>query len=172
MRFILAALAAAYLASCGAEPSRNVLTPNGLGPVKAGMTVQQAEEALRAKLTTLKAEEPEACRYAFRADGTAPAVGYMIIGRHIQRIDIFANRAQPTPVLSDKGFGIGSPEQAVAAAYGAALQNMPHPYLPETGRILRVGAGDAALVFETENGKVTSFRAGRVPFVDYKEHCA
>ena len=51
----------------------------------------------------------------------------------------------------------------------------PHKYLPG-GEYLTVRSASPAdslrrMVFETENGRVTHFRAGRVPEVEWVERC-
>jgi hypothetical protein len=75
LRFAVVAAALSFGLS-GAAPSR-ILTMDGLGPVKLGMSVQAAERALGAKF---KLEYPDAnpsdeCAYARRLDGRDSYVG-------------------------------------------------------------------------------------------------
>ena len=173
MRYLMAALALT-LASCGAKTDDHVLTPEGLGAVRIGMTVAQAEKALGVKFIARQEEffEP-GCWYTHPAGEQVSRAYYMVAGVVIVRIDVRGDAKAPS--LHDaKGLGIGAEEKAVITAYGGHLENTPHPYLNETGRYLRIPEkdGKTALLFETDEGKVTSFRAGRIPFVDYIEGCS
>ena len=162
------------LSACEPKDTGRVLSMDGLGAVKIGMTAAQAEAALGGKLKPRDAQffEP-ACWYTSRADGQDPFVRYMMSGDEVVRIDIDKAPPQAAAVISDKGIGIGTDESAAAAAYGAALKSTPHRYV-EGGHYLRLAAPDGAraLLFETDAGKVTTFRAGRVPYVDYVERCS
>lgn len=175
LRF-LAPLAATLLllAACDSKDTRRSLSMDGLGAVKIGMTATQAETALGVKLKPRDAQffEP-ACWYTSRADGQDPFVRYMVSGEEVVRIDIDKAPPQAVAVVSDKGIGIDTDEAAATAAYGDALKSTPHRYV-EGGHYLRVAAPDGAraLLFETDAGKVTTFRAGRVPYVDYVERCS
>ncbi|HEX5306946.1 MAG TPA: lectin [Dyella sp.] len=84
------------------------------------------------------------------------------------RYDIGTAR-EPAP----GGGAVGMDVAQIRALYGEALQVAPHKY--EAGAsTLRVVAPDgrAALVFETDaSGKLTRWRAGLPPQVDYVEGC-
>jgi hypothetical protein len=59
--------------------------------------------------------------------------------------------------------------------YGGALQSTPHKYV-QGGHYLSIAASGVApskLVFETDaTGKVSAWRVGLVPQVDYVEGCS
>lgn len=152
-----------FLPLWGCDGQGGLLT----APVTVGMTATQAEAALKAKLRP-RSSEDAACWYTARADGADAATLYMMSGDTVVRIDLRAGSA----VTDRNGFGIGADEAALTAAYGSALTVAPHKYV-EGGHTLRfAGPGDTALVFETAEGKVTTLRAGRIPFVDYVEGCS
>ena len=100
----------------------------------------------------------------------------MMDKNRIVRIDVLdlSGDQNTTDVVSDKGVGIGALEKDVIALYGADIEIRPHLYVSPGGHYLRVQSpdGSSALLFETEDGKVTSFRAGLIPQVDYKERCS
>ena len=55
--------------------------------------------------------------------------------------------------------------------YPDRIEAMPHKYV-EGAQTLRVAEGDRALVFETDvAGRVTEWRIGTPPQVDYVEGC-
>lgn len=168
MRWLLPVLILVPLWACGPDVDQNpVLSGRGLGQVTIGMTPEAAAAALGAPLHPRSGSE-ESCWYTTRADGIDSAVLYMISDGAVVRIDA----RQGAAITDAKGFGVGASEQAVIAAYGEAAKTAPHKYV-EGGHTLRIaGPGDTALVFETGEGKVTTLRAGRVPFVDYVEGCS
>ena len=152
--------------TAAAQPSPAVLTMTGLGPVQIGMTLAEAEQALGAGLEPI---EDEACTQIRRTDGHDPQIFYMVENGRITRIDI----EDGSDIKTDKGVGIGATEAEVLAAYGPGMQVMPHKYDPH-GHYLVMDSADAksAILFETSNGKVTMFRAGVHPSVDYVEGCS
>ena len=71
------------------------------------------------------------------------------------------------------GGKVGMAEAGIRALYGASLETAPHKYVAGA-RYLRVAApqGESALVFETDaRGRVTRWRVGVAPQVDYVEGC-
>ena len=137
-----------------ASTSETTLTPDGLGPVKIGMTKRQAEQALGKKLHVEypMTTDSNSCSYAFRADGKDRDVGYMLIDSRIARIDIgvIPLRAK---ILTSAGVGRGSTENAVRKAYGKRLQVSPHPYGDDDSwHYLTVDEPDhkRGIIFETD----------------------
>ncbi|MDQ7250821.1 hypothetical protein [Dongia sedimenti] len=166
------------LAACSTSaPQAADLTPQGIGAVKLGMRLAEAEQALQARFRPMEPEESEACWQTQRADGNAPHIWYMVEDGKITRIDIGdsvgVSDANPAiTVKTAEGIAIGAKESDVLAAYGPTTKVMPHKY-DQAGHYLIVDSPDArsALVFETSNGIVTTFRAGFHPSVDYVEGC-
>lgn len=176
MKPILAA-AILLLAACSPEAAPEpVLTPEGLGPIKIGMTADAAETTLGVKLFAgpRPALTDDGCTYGRRVDGKDPEIGYMFEKGRITRIDVLPGKVTESKVVTQKGFGIGSREADVVKAYGAKLQIQLHPYLEKgQGSYLVVDAPDhqSGIIFETEHGTVTSFRGGNYPALGYKEGC-
>jgi hypothetical protein len=173
MRRTLLVLTIALLSSPAL--AAGTLTPTGLGKVEIGMTVAQAEAALGTKLRVDRLEdEPGACGYARRADGEDPGISYMVDGDVINRIDVDGNdpAVPPPDVTTEKGIGIGATEDQIRHAYGKAAIESPHPYTagPDS-HYFKVTKGENALLFETYNGKVNTFRAGLSEAIDYIEGC-
>ncbi len=165
------------MVACAPQAERT-LSYRGLGGVELGMTLREAEPILGANLTLLKDAfyQSDSCWYSRRSDGEESFVAYMMDKNRIVRIDVLdlSGDQNTTDVVSDKGVGIGALEKDVIALYGADIEIRPHLYVSPGGHYLRVQSpdGSSALLFETEDGKVTSFRAGLIPQVDYKERCS
>ena len=77
-------------------------------------------------------------------------------------------------MVAPGGGKVGLTGDEIRALYPGRVEARPHKYV-EGGQYLRVPASEGSgwLVFETDAaGRVTSWRAGVVPQVDYIEGCA
>lgn len=154
------------------------LTIRGMGPVRVGMTVSEAEAALGSAITEVSTPVGE-CRYGVVADG-GPSPDLMILvsdgdfaSGTIVRIELTA-RTHAT----GSGITLGSTADEVMAAYGERIVATPHAD--------RVGPDDLYLTFvpfdpadadyrmvmETTDGAVTAIRGGLMPAVEWTEGCS
>lgn len=155
-RLLLAALAAlsgpAARAAEPTAPTRWTVSFTGFGPVRFGMTVREAGEAMKLKL---EEDGPNRrCHFAGN-DGQLPGVSFMVIDGQVVRVDVqnISNR-------TDEGAGVGVTESWLKKVH-AKIKVERHPR--EAGGhyfILPAGDGRHALLFETDGQAVTSFRAG------------
>jgi hypothetical protein len=76
-------------------------------------------------------------------------------------------------VKTTSGIGIGASEADLVQVYGKAAKVAPSKYDAQ-GHTITVedAAAKSALAFETSGGKVTTFRTGVHPAVDYVEGCS
>jgi hypothetical protein len=144
------------------------LTEEGLGQLQIGMTLT---EAVSMGLLNERPDMKPACDFVYPAVGTGIPidVGVMIVKGKVARIDIDTGS-----VATEEGVKIGDTEDRVKSAYGDELNERPHKYI-EGGHYLIV-KGDSAsagkeIVFETDGKRVTMFRAGRLPEVEWVEGC-
>jgi hypothetical protein len=75
-----------------AEP---VVTFQGVGPVRIGMTAVAAEQALGApirKLDSISGDDGKSCWIGSRADGVDPELTYLFERGKLTRIDVFAGK--------------------------------------------------------------------------------
>lgn len=140
------------------------------GPVKIGMTRGEAESALGGP-EGLRVPDPfepdQECNYGYPAMGPE-GVAFMLINDVIARIDI-----ENPAVLTSLGVFIGSEESEVLALYPGNVATQPHKY--EDGHYLIVtdpAKAGLAYVFETDGTKVTRYRVGRQPEVEWVEGCS
>ena len=132
------------------------------------MSVVEAEKVLGVKLKMLG--EPEGdCAYA-EPVGAHAGLGFMVIGNAIARLDVQIT----TAIATDTGAKVGDTEQRVLELYKGRTRVEPHHYTgPEGHYVLVLGKdGKAQIVFETDGGKVVSYRAGRQPEVEWVEGCS
>jgi len=142
------------------------VTERGIGPLRAGMTLSEASAALGGALGAPSADTA-GCRYV-QWPGGPPGVRVMVEGGRIARVDV-----DSAGVRTATGVGIGDTEEQVQRQYGGRAAVSPQKY--GEGHYLTVTPNPSdtsyAIVFETSGGKVTRYRAGRRPQVEYVEGC-
>jgi hypothetical protein len=78
-------------------------------------------------------------------------------------------------VRTSEGAGVGDTEASVLARYEGRVRVEPHKYAGPTGHYLVVAAPPDTshlIIFETDEGTVVTYRAGRTPEVRYVEGCS
>lgn len=94
---------------------------------------------------------------------------FMLEGGHFVRYDVGT-----TKETAPGGGKVGMSKAQILSLYGARVEQQPHKYVPGAA-YLRVPApeGKGVLLFETDaDGKVTRWRVGVPPQVDYVEGCS
>ncbi len=128
------------------SPRDWMLSFKGFGPVRVGMTVREAEKALKMKLQEDAAaeSEPEGCHHASN-DAALPGVSFMVEGGKIVRIEINAGDYR-----SAGGVRIGMTEQDVKKRH-PNIKSQEHHYDP-SGHYLSLQSEDHryGIVFETD----------------------
>ncbi len=140
----------------------------GFGPVRAGMTVAEAEQALGAPLALL-GPRMEPCHYVVVE--RRPGVAFMIIDGRIARLDV---RPQGS-VKTAEGAGIGDTEARIHAIYPGRVEVQPHKYTDGHYLIVTPAAhadSNYRMIFETDGTRVTGYRTGRLPEVRWIEGCS
>lgn len=143
------------------------VTEFGIGPVRAGMTVAEARAALDGALT--ETSSAPSCGYA--TSSSAPkGVNFMIVDGKIARVDVRGGT-----VVTAAGAKIGDTEQRVRALYPGRIAVTPHKYTD--GHYLTVTPSNPAdsayrIVFETDSSRVTVYRSGLRPPVEWVEGCS
>ncbi|SEK39725.1 hypothetical protein SAMN05428989_0041 [Pseudoxanthomonas sp. GM95] len=153
----------------GPAASTQLASFTGYGDLKLGSTADAARQAWGGELNSSTPSEAGACYQLTPKWATDKAdVAFMIEGDHFVRYDVTTSKE-----TAPDGGKVGMTEAELRALYGAKLQAIPHKYV-EGGKYLSVEApGGTKLVFETDaEGKVTSWRVGLPPQIDYVEGCA
>ncbi len=138
----------------------------GAGPAQVGMPLAAAATALG--VTPDTAAAAGSCSY-LRPAG-ASGVRVMVNEGQVARVDV-----DSAAVRTVEGAGVGDAEARVRELYAGRVTETPHKYT--AGRYLTVAPqapADSAfrLVFETDGAKVTRYRAGRLPEVEWVEGCS
>lgn len=169
-----------------AMPARaaEVLSWQGVGPVKLGMTVEEAERALGAKLAPRSiVYTSDDCYATWRDDKKNPGITYVVEEGKITVINIFVAEGQTPDVADRYRVGIGATEDDIRRGYRQAKKRRgfydrdPPPeaadpaYVPEFWIEAESPDRKRAILFITWAGKVTSITTGFKPMVLEPEHC-
>lgn len=152
------------------SPAQWQLTEEGLGPLHAGMTLEQARAVVPGEFTIPNASPDDAaCSYAIWT-AQPPRTRVMVTDGIIARVEV-----DTAAIRTAAGAGVGDSESRIDSLYPGRVRRMPHKYTD--GRYLIVLAAAPRdtmfrFVFETDGNRVTTMRAGRYPSVEWVEGCA
>lgn len=155
------------LALAAAAPAPDVMTLNGLGPLRIGTPAAE----LRARHRAIPGEpypDPEVdC--AYWTSPLYPGVQMMVSGGRLVRIET-EDRRYRTP----GGARVGLSETELRARYGSRMRVEPHPYMGPEGKylIVRSKGGPLGLIVETWDGRARSIRVGYWRSVQLIEGCS
>ena len=166
------------------SPQRDVLGPEDrldltrLGPVRIGMTREEAERAAGVPITVAQMQPDLSGRCTVvRPESTLPGVTFLLVNGRVAMIQVDA----PATNRTRSGVRVGSSEQEVRRTYGDALEEQERYTMgdPAPGEDLGVNlilapAGERqSLLFEVLDGKVISYRTGSRTQViaSYSEGC-
>jgi len=193
----LQVLMASTVAMMSMAANAEVLSWQGVGPVRLGMTVAQAERALNAKLAPVALPFSKECYVTARADGKDAALSYVIVNAKIVVMTVFLRGyRQPNPNIVDaNGIGVGSTEADIRRGYEGVKKELapdfseseedlaeaakerarhgitePEPS-PQYRIIVESPDHRRAIIFQTENEKVLHLRLGLKPDVMSSEDC-
>ena len=141
----------------------------GVGPLHAGMSRTEAEAAVGGSLAIVDDTAWKNCNYT-PSDHLPPGVRAMVEDGTIARVEIDSGS-----VPTAEGARIGDSEARVGQLYAGRVRITPHKYTDGHYLIVTPAAGSDTvfrLVFETDGHRVTRFRTGRLPAVEYVEGCA
>jgi hypothetical protein len=160
---------------------------DGAGPVRLGMTVEEAERALEAKLAPRdRVYLDESCWVTSRADGKDKDVSYMIWKGKVAAIAEFPGNKGPQANLADAhGIGIGAAEADIGHAYPQMTKRRAPNSADDAGTDAKSGPGtspefwieaesadhEREIIFDTRDGKVTEIMTGLKPMVADAEWC-
>ena len=160
-------------ASAPASPSpaspTYTVTEHGIGPLRAGMTFAEADAALGGALLVPVGVDTTGCDYLVW-DGGPPGVHVMFDEHHVARVDV-----DTASIATAAGARVGDDEARIKRLYPGQITVTPHKY--EDGHYLTVTPQSPAdkryrMIFETAGGRVTRYRAGVLPSVEYVEGCS
>jgi hypothetical protein len=146
-------------------PRQWIVRADGIGPLQVGVPLATASRTLGEEL---RVDEP-------RCDHVNPAtipdgVLLMVIEDTVARVEV-----DSAGIRTGEGAQVGDSESRVLELYGARAKIEPHKYTYPDGHYVVVTPPSDTLhriIFETFKGRVTTYRAGRVPAVHLVEGCS
>lgn len=129
------------------------VTPRSAGPVRFGVT---------------PADGVDGCHYTVPA-GAPVGLRFMAESGRVVRVDV--DSAGPA---TDRGARAGMTEAEIQRLYPEGLRTMPHKYVSAGHYLVFTPPGADSgfrIVFETDGRRVTTYRAGSEPAVEYVEGC-
>jgi len=154
-------------------PAAGTITFQGFGPAKFGASAEEVRMAWGGDLGDAKPDQPGGCHYLIpQPVGTEGyRTAFMIEGDKFVRMDVHRD-----DVAAPGGGKAGMTKAQVAALY-PAIEEQPHHYTDGLYLRIKDPAGDnGVLVFEIdgkgEQARVTEWRVGLPPQVDYVEGCS
>jgi hypothetical protein len=147
------------------SPPSWIVRPDGIGPLRVGMTLADAARTLGEPLTV----RSRGCDHV--TPRNAPVgLRLMVVRDTVVRIEV-----DSAGIATVDSAQVGDSESRVLSLYGTRARIEPHKYTYPDGHYLVVAPpGDTVhrLIFETLNGRVTNYRAGRRPQVEWVEGCS
>jgi hypothetical protein len=147
---------------------------NGYADLDLGLTAQEARAAWAGGTLEGAANpaEPMGCFHLSPSGQSTPAqLAFMFENDLLVRYSV-----ESPDIAAPGGARVGMDEAEVQALYGGDLETMPHKYVKD-GKVLRSaedgGGLPSKLLLELDAaGKVTEWRVGMSPQVDYVEGCS
>lgn len=149
--------------------SRSLVTIEGIGAVRVGMNLAQAEQAAGVPISVPDTGD-NGCDFV-QPQGIEDVL-FMVTDDQIARVDVV--RSSTIKTLS--GAGIGNTTAEIEVLYPGQIKGSPHEYIPGAHYLTYVpndpSIRNYRIVFETDaNGVVTRFRSGKLPEVTWTEGC-
>ena len=143
-----------------------VVCADGVGPVKIGMNLSQLNTRLHEKFSMPDSKDEQRCFYL--SPTKHPKIFFMIVDGRLTRIDV-----DGPGVPTAEGIQVGDSEAHALKVYGPRLKVEPHAYTGPEGHYLTVrsSSGRYGIRFETDEGKIVMFYAGRFEAIQYIEGC-
>lgn len=155
------------------DGNRDLARFDGYGDVRFGTTAEAMEQAWGGELSTLGKEGNESCYFMTPTWVKTPSeFNFMIGDGKFVRFGTESDK-----FVAPGGGKVGMTRAEIGRLYAGRIEEQPHKYTD--GLYLRIkdpAAGKGVLIFETDargdTAKVTEWRVGVPPQVDYVEGCS
>jgi len=151
-------------AVAGAQNPGKVLTFKGYKNIEIGMKIKDVVKATGLAFSYDAPPEENECTYAYTR--SLPGLYIMVIDGVVARIDV-----DKGDYTTPEGARLGDSEEKIRKLY-PKVEVEGQRYVPEGHYlIVRSPDGSRAIIFDTDGKKVTAFRVGRMPEVEWVEGC-
>jgi hypothetical protein len=146
---------------------------DGFGRARVGMTVKEATNVSGTRFISLdgKPIQSKGCSYVKPKTGPQ-GIQFMLTDGRIARVDVVKSKQ----ITTVSGAKIGDTEARIKSLYPGQIKVTPHKYVPG-GHYLTFTSNypnykNYRVVFETDGNRVTQYRAGKLPEVEFVEGCS
>jgi hypothetical protein len=162
--------------------SQAKVTINSIGPVKVGMNIPQVTAAANTRLYVEYGGNDEACYY-ISGEGDLNGVSFMVTKDETKSRDKYATSdviaridIDNPKITTVSGAKVGDTEARIKSLYPGQIKVTPHTYNgPQANYLTFVPKNKAEqnyrVIFETDGQRVTRYRVGKLPEVEYIEGC-
>ncbi|MBD2291972.1 hypothetical protein H6G06_00380 [Anabaena sphaerica FACHB-251] len=162
--------------------SQSKVTINGIGAVKAGMNLPEAASAAANTRLYIVPSAGDSCYY-LQTEGELKGISFMVTkddAKSRQKYitsDVIARVDIDNPnITTVSGAKIGDTEARIKSLYPGQIKVTPHNYV-RNGHYLTLIPKDKAdqnfrVIFETDGQRVTRYRSGKLPEVEFVEGCS
>jgi hypothetical protein len=143
----------------------------GIAPIMVGMTVSEAMRASGQKLINQgESGGGPSCRYYKIKE--VKGIAFMVTNGRIARVDVTDN----SKITTLSGAKIGDSESKIKSLYPNQIKVEAHEYNPKGHYLIFIPKDSQdknyRIIFETDGKKVTRWRSGKLPEVQFIEGCA
>jgi hypothetical protein len=145
-------------AAADSTPPQWIVRPDGIGPLRVGRSLGEPLSVAN-----------DECDHV-NPTKTPEGVLLMVIEDTLVRVQI-----DSAGIRTVEGAQVGDSESRILELYGARARIEPHKYTyPDGHYVVVTPPGDTVhrIIFETFKGRVTKYRSGRLPAVEYVEGCS
>lgn len=151
-----------------AQTDEWTVSAHGYGPIRAGMTLAEAAQAGGRPFGEPQMGSEECDYFLFADDTPRGSAHFMVINGQIARVDV-----NDSTIRTAEGARMGDSEQRIQEIYPGRVTVQPHKYSDGHYLVVTSPADSGfSIIFETDGQKVTTYRAGRMPEVEYVEGCS
>jgi len=164
----LSAVCLIAVASASFAADKWDVRPNGIGPVKVGMKLSELKTGLRLSYSIEMAEDSDQSTCFYADLRGRPGIALMILNGRVARVDVDNQLTQTV-----EGIHNGDLEAHAMMVYGKRMKVAPSAYAAAEGHYLTVRSPDGrnGIRFETQNGKIVRYYAGRLDAISFIEGC-
>ncbi len=164
----LAAVALPAAASAAPVTTKSQITQNGLGSIRIGMTVAQAQSRTGQTITN----------NSFTPGDDSCGIAQLFpesLGVNMQttNLKVTVINVSKAGISTRSGIEVGDSTAALKEAYGSKLKSAPNKYTPKARDYFVKFSGNRKIKFYANpKGVVTQISSGRLPEVDFVEGCS
>ena len=152
------------------DPIDAVVTLRAVGPVRLGMTVDEASTEAGVQLRRDFGRQSTSTCYYVTAGAALRGVSIMVVDDQIARIEIDS----PSTIATRSGVRVGTPADSLRQVYPNNIQQANDAVLDGEAMAFVPNDdvdADYRIYFEIEDGQVARYRLGVKPAVDYLSGC-